>query len=399
MPLKTTPASPPPQHEQFLSLLSKSLEGNTFVKLVLAKYRGGEPELERVVARKVAVKGKEVLSLVYSYKTRDVTKNVPIEEALPAIAEVLGTEFENAHLLTTTKEIQLAISRKGKVSLRTGRAGLEPDSGKHDREKERFLDLDRPFLAALGITDADHRLVPSMARKWKQINKFVEVLDHAFESSPLKGASQVRVVDFGSGKGYLTFAVHDYLTNTRGIEVSVTGVELREDLVNLCNSAAAKAGLEGLAFEQGDIRSHAREPIDIMIALHACDTATDHAIHAGLQAGAAILLCAPCCHKELRPQMKSPAALRPLLRHGIHLGQEAEMVTDGLRALLLESRGYEAKIFEFISLEHTSKNKMILAVRRDQTAPRAEIDAQVRDLMAYYGIREQSLEKLLHADP
>ena len=400
MPLKSTTEPPaPPQREQFLSLLSKSLNGNTFVKLVLAKYRGAEPGLERVVARKVTVKGKEVLSLVYSYKTRDVTKNVPIAEALPAIAEVLGTEFENAHLLTTTRETQLAVSRKGKVSLRSGRAVLEPDSGKHDRERERFLDLDRPFLTALGITDADHRLVPSMARKWKQINKFVEVLDHALESSPLKGASQARVVDFGSGKGYLTFAVHDYLTNIRRIETSVTGVELREDLVNLCNSAAAKAGLEGLAFEQGDIRSRAREPVDIMIALHACDTATDHAIHAGLQAGAAILLCAPCCHKELRPQMKSPAALRPLLRHGIHLGQEAEMVTDGLRALLLESRGYEAKIFEFISLEHTSKNKMILAVRRDQPAPRAEIDAQVRDLMAYYGIREQSLEKLLHAEP
>ena len=400
MPLKSTTEPPAsPQREQFLSLLSKSLNGNTFVKLVLAKYRGAEPGLERVVARKVTVKGKEVLSLVYSYKTRDVTKNVPIAEALPAIAEVLGTEFENAHLLTTTRETQLAVSRKGKVSLRTGRAVLEPDSGKHDRERERFLDLDRPFLTALGITDADHRLVPSMARKWKQINKFVEVLDHALESSPLKGASQVRVVDFGSGKGYLTFAVHDYLTNIRKIETSVTGVELREDLVNLCNSTAAKAGLEGLAFEQGDIRRRAREPVDIMIALHACDTATDHAIHAGLQAGAAILLCAPCCHKELRPQMKSPAALRPLLRHGIHLGQEAEMVTDGLRALLLESQGYEAKIFEFISLEHTSKNKMILAVRRDQPAPRAEIDAQVRDLMAYYGIREQSLEKLLHAEP
>jgi hypothetical protein len=395
----TADSAAPPQRGQFLSLLTKSLEGDTFVKLVLAKYRGAEPELERVVARKVTVKGKDVMSLVYSYKTRDVTKNVSIAEALPAIAEVLGTEFENAHLLTTTREIQLAVSRKGKVSLRSGRAGLAPDSGRHDRAKERFLDLDRPFLAALGITDAEHRLVPSMARKWKQVNKFLEVLDHAFETSPLKESNKVRVVDFGAGKGYLTFAVHDYLTNTRKLEASVTGVELRRELVDFCNDAASKAGLEGLAFEQGDISSHAREPVDIMIALHACDTATDHAIHAGLQAGAAILLCAPCCHKELRPQMKSPAALRPLLRHGIHLGQEAEMVTDGLRALLLESRGYEAKIFEFVSLEHTSKNKMILAIRRDPPAPRAEVDEQVRDLMAYYGIREQSLDKLLRAGP
>ncbi len=385
-----------PQREQFLSLLTGALEANTFVKLVLAKYRGNEPDLVRVTARRLVLKSQPAISFVYSYKTRDITKNVSPEEAIPAIAEALGTQFENAHLLTTTQDVQLAVSRKGKYSLRTGRAATTnapPDE--HDRQKQRSLGLDRPFLTALGITDARHRLIPSMARKWKQINKFVEVLDHAFETSPLKDRESVRVVDFGSGKGYLTFAVHDYLANTRGLDASVTGVELREDLVRLSNSAAADAGLGGLTFEHGDIRSHAREPIDLMIALHACDTATDYAIHAGLRAGASIILCAPCCHKEIRPQMESPALLRPLLRHGIHLGQEAEMVTDGLRALLLESRGYDAKVFEFVSLEHTSKNKMILAVKRPQPANRADIERQIQEIKAYYGIREQSLEKLL----
>lgn len=394
-----TSEPPHPQREQFLGLLAKALEDETFVKLVLAKYRGAEHDLIRVTARKLVLRGKPSMSFVYSYKTRDVTKNVPLAEAIPAIAEELGRSFENAHLLTTTRETQLAVSRKGKYSLRSGRAS---DAGAtaqgHDREKHRFLDLDRPFLAALGVTDADHRLVPAMARKWKQINKFVEVLDHAIESSALKDAAKVRVVDFGSGKGYLTFAVHDYLTNARGIEASVTGVELREDLVRLCNAAVSATGLDGLAFEHGDIRSHAREPVDIMIALHACDTATDYAIHAGLRAGASIILCAPCCHKEIRPQMHGPALLKPLFRHGIHLGQEAEMVTDGLRALLLESEGYDAKIFEFVSLEHTSKNKMILAVKRERPAARADIDAQIRDIKAYYGIREQSLERLLRSE-
>ncbi len=390
---------PHPQREQFLGLLAKALGDETFVKLVLAKYRGAEPDLVRVTARKLVLRGEPSMSFVYSYKTRDVTKNVPIAEAIPAIAEELGNSFENAHLLTSTLETQLAVSRKGKYTLRTGRASAAGATAQgHDREKHRFLDLDRPFLSALGVTDADHRLVPAMARKWKQINKFVEVLDHAFESSTLKDAGKVRVVDFGSGKGYLTFAVHDYLTNARRVEASVTGVELREDLVRLCNAAAAQIGLRDLTFEHGDIRSHGREPIDIMIALHACDTATDYAIHAGLRAGASIILCAPCCHKEIRPQMQGPELLKPLLRHGIHLGQEAEMVTDGLRALLLESEGYDAKIFEFVSLEHTSKNKMILAVKRARPAPRAGIDAQIRDIKAYYGIREQSLEKLLRTE-
>ena len=385
------------QREQFLGLLSKSIELDTFVKLVLAKYHGPEPDLLRVIARRLTVRGEPCLSFVYRYKTRDITKNVAVAEAIAAITQVLGNAFENAHLLTTSQDIQLAVSRKGKYSLRAGRAEASAPAEEHDREKQRFLDLDRPFLAALGITDDAHRLIPAMSRKWRQINKFIEVLDHAFESSGLKDAREIRVVDFGSGKGYLTFAVHDYLTNTRGIDARVTGVELREDLVRTCNMAVAQSGIRGLAFEHGDIRSHAARPVDIMIALHACDTATDYAIHAGIRSGASIVMSAPCCHKEIRPQMQSPPLLRPLLHHGIHLGQEAEMVTDGLRALLLESQGYEAKIFEFVSLEHTSKNKMILAVKRAHASDRDVIDAQIREIKSFYGIREQTLESLLRA--
>ena len=387
-----------PQRDQFIGLLSKFLVDGSFVKLVLAKYHGPEPELLRVIARRLTVRGEPCLSFVYRYKTKDVTKNVAIAEAIAAIAEVLGSAFENAHLLTTAHDIQLAVSRKGKWSLRSGRAGATASAEEHDREKQRFLAFDRPFLAALGITDEQHKLIPAMSRKWKQINKFLEVLDHALESSGLKEAKAIRVVDFGSGKGYLTFAVHDYLANTLGIDARVTGVELREELVQICTAAADRSAARGLSFEHGDIRSRAAEPVDVMIALHACDTATDYAIHAGVRAGASIIMCAPCCHKEIRPQMHTPPLLRPMLQHGIHLGQEAEMVTDGLRALLLEAEGYEAKIFEFISLEHTSKNKMILAVRRAKAANRDSVDAQIREIKAFYGIREQSLERLLQAD-
>jgi len=167
--------------------------------------------------------------------------------------------------------------------------------------------------------------------------------------------------------------------------------------VALCNGAVQRLGLEGLRFEQGDVRSIVPPKIDIMIALHACDTATDHAIHTGLRAGASIIMCSPCCHKELRPQLLSPHPLRPLLKHGVHLGQQAEMLTDGLRALLLEACGYETQVFEFVALEHTNKNKMILAVKRAATSA-AEADAawrQIDDLKAFYGVRDQCLEMLL----
>jgi hypothetical protein len=154
-------------------------------------------------------------------------------------------------------------------------------------------------------------------------------------------------------------------------------------------------GLAGLHFEQGDVRQRAAAPLDIVIALHACDTATDHAIHLGIRSGASLIICSPCCHKQLRPQMKSPALLAPMLRHGIHLGQEAEMLTDSLRGLLLEAHGYDTQVFEFVSLEHTSKNKMILAVKRAQPLPAEPALAQIRALKDFYAVREHCLETLL----
>ena len=239
-----------------------------------------------------------------------------------------------------------------------------------------------------------------MARKWRQINKFVEVLDHAIQQSALAARDPVlpvRVLDFGAGKGYLTFAVQHLLASS-GRLPDVTGVEQRADLTSLCNSAVACLGLQGLHFETGDVGRHSPAPTDIMIALHACDTATDVAMHHGIRSGAAIILCSPCCHKQLRPQMRAPALLAPMLRHGIHMAEQAEMLTDSLRALLLQSAGYDAQVFEFISPEHTGKNKMVLAVRRAQPLPDAQrtaLLAQVAALKSHYGVSTQHLETLL----
>jgi hypothetical protein len=197
--------------------------------------------------------------------------------------------------------------------------------------------------------------------------------------------------------------MHHHLTHARGWQAAVTGVELREDLVNLCNAAALRRHMEGLSFVCGDVRSHVPAHLDVMVALHACDTATDFALHTGIRAGASIILTAPCCHKQIRPQMQLPPLLKPMLQHGVHLGQQAEMVTDSLRALLLEAHGYDAQVFEFVALEHTSKNKMILAVRRPpgarvDAARQAQVLGQIAEIKAFYGIREHCLESLLQAD-
>ncbi|MHB1014422.1 MAG: class I SAM-dependent methyltransferase, partial [Desulfurivibrionaceae bacterium] len=338
-----TQTGPNEKHNQsdlFFSLLEDCLTHNTFVKLVLGKYHGPEPGLDRVFVRRLTLKEGECFSFLYRYQTRDVTKNLPIPAGIATIRDVFATVFNNVHLQTVREDIQLSVNKKGRYNLQRGKAApREVASQEHDREKERFLDLATPFLKELGVTNTQHQLIPSMSRKWKQINKFIEVLDHAIASSNLKEKERVRVVDFGSGKGYLTFAMEEYLRARLGLTPKVIGVELREDLVSLCGKAAQRLKLDGLSFVQGDIRSFAPEGIDIMIALHACDMATDYAIHLGIHSNAAIIMCAPCCHKQLRPQMQSPELLKPMLKHGIHLGQEAEMVTDSLRGLLLEASG------------------------------------------------------------
>jgi hypothetical protein len=397
--------------DAFLAEARRAIDAGALASIVLSKPRraGAGPSAVRV--RLIALKGAPALSFVAEHATRDVTRNLTVEDGMVEVATLLdpghSPAFAHATLHAAGGDTQLLVSKKGQATLRLHQraAGDRAETAvdvlaPHDRARERRLPLDLPFLTELGLTDASHRLVPSMARKWRQIDKFLEVLDRALDALPAStqgaGAAPIRVVDYGAGKGYLTFAVHEHLRRRFGRAPEVTGVELRADLVAFCNGVAERSGCSGLTFLEGDLRSVAPAAMDVMIALHACDTATDHAIDLGLRAGARVLVCSPCCHKELRPQIARPRLLSGLLRHGIHLGQEAEMVTDSMRALLLETCGYDAQVFEFVSLEHTSKNKMILAKRRGAGAGHeARARGELDDLKSFYGIREQCLETLL----
>ena len=390
-----------PQFQQFIQLFSSALAQGELVRLVLSKYQGEDSELQRLVIRPVLLKNELKLSFLSQNRTFDKTRNVEVADATAALLEQLGQYFFSGHLQTVDAEVQLSFSKKGKVLLskhqKTSVAAPASDLG-HDKTRQRFVPQQRPYLQALGITDQQGEIIPAMSKKWKQINKFIEVLAKALQQTGLAGRQQLHVADFGSGKAYLTFAVFDYLTSQLGLSAQVTGVELRQPLVDLCNGIVSRLQLNGLQFEQGDVKHFKARGINVMIALHACDTATDYAIEMGIRTGAEIIMCSPCCHKELRPQLQSPAVLSPLLSHGIHLGQEAEMLTDGLRALLLEASGYDTQVFEFISLEHTSKNKMILAQKRKQPKDNHKVLAQIAALKQFYGIKQHCLETLLQQE-
>lgn len=391
----TVSVSSSAQEQQFLQAFQQALESQSFDRMILSQYQGELEQLEKMTFRVVMLQGQPVLSCLYRHKTQDVTKNYSLDIALETVAALLA-RCKQANLMTTEQEWQLKKNKKKAMLTqsknKTAAKAFEQQG--HDRVKQRFVDQDSYFLQPLGITDAKAQIIPSMARKWKQINKFVEIFSGAL--SHIQLPEQLRVVDFGSGKGYLTFALYDYLLK-QDLNPFVTGVELNSKMVEFCQEVANKSDFQQLDFFQGDVRTYQPERLDVMIALHACDVATDFAIHTGIRLNAEMIMCAPCCHKELRPQLKAPLVLQPMLQFGIHAGQQAEMLTDTIRALLLKAYGYETKVFEFVALEHTSKNKMILATKRkDYQALDVAVLAQIQALKEMYGIQKHSLELLLN---
>lgn len=376
--------------------LTEALADNTFVKLTLASYRGGDHALKNVLIRPVELRAGFRLSFVYRYATNDVTKNFERDEGLELITDLVGSQFKHAHLFTTRWRSEIEFREGKPARLIEGPAThTEPAATAHDKPRARAIQpAEAPWLSALGVATADARIAKGMEAKFRQINKFVELLESLLPATTAADAEPLSIVDMGCGKGYLTFATTDFLRR-RGQPFTVRGIESRPALTALGQRVAQENKFAELHFETGTIADTKLERADVVIALHACDTATDDAIAKGIAAGARLLLLSPCCHKELRPQIVAPRPLAPALRHGILLERHAELVTDALRAALLEWAGYDTKVFEFISTEHTGKNLMIAATRRSGPAHREEHARAVRELAAHHGLRQQQLARHL----
>src|SRR5437762_809863 len=333
--------------DKFVDALRTSLARERFIKLTLGNYKGPDEHLQKIQARLIKTKKGMRLSFLYRSDTRDTVKNYSCEDGTQIARKLLGSDFFAAHLFTTENDFQLDVGNKRKSRLNIGKATFQSASSMvHDREKHRWIDQSAFYLKALGITNDTGRVRDRSQDKWRQINKFVEILAGLVDISPLADAKALRIVDMGSGKGYLTFAAYDYFKNVREIDVEIIGVELRSELVDLCNEITEAGEFDRLKFVLGGIEDFDVGKTDILIALHACNTATDDALYKGIQADASLIVAAPCCHQELRPQIKPPEIFRDVLKHGVMLERTAEFVTDALRSLLLERSGYSTKLFE-----------------------------------------------------
>ncbi|HVF46318.1 MAG TPA: SAM-dependent methyltransferase [Pyrinomonadaceae bacterium] len=382
--------------QKFVDALAASLRDGTFVKLTLGNYKGPDEHLQKLLVRLVKTSSGMRLFFLYRTDTRDTAKNFDLAGGRELIARALDGEFFSGHLFTTSNDLQLDIGKKGKSRLNISKPTFSSAPPlAHDRTKRLQVDPGSFYLKALGITDDTGRVRDREQNKWRQINKFVEVMASLVDKSAPRDRKELRIVDMGSGKGYLTFAVYDYFKNGRKVNVRVTGVDTKRELVDLGNSIAAASGFEGLDFVLGTIADYDVGDVDILIALHACNTATDDAIFKGIAAGSDLIVAAPCCHQEIRPQITSPPMFRDILKHGVMLERVAETMTDGLRSLLLERSGYSTRLFEFIATEHTAKNNMLVGTRSATPRQRDEVATQIREIKTFYNIREHHLEKLL----
>jgi SAM-dependent methyltransferase len=377
---------------EFLGRLQTSLADGTFVGLSLTTPGPAAAGVERVRARLVELKSGPHLSVVASEARRDTTENLPLAEVEAWVRARLGTAFRGAMLGTTAGDLQLRLPPRGPARLIAHPARQRTAPARvHDRAKPTRLGAAaRDWLGALGLIDAEGRPRPGRGPKLAQLERYLELLEHLLrELGPAEpAAGPLRVVDVGSGRGALTFGAWHLLRRVLARPALVTGVEAREDLVRAASAEAAALGCEGLRFQVGDIASVDLPPADVLIALHACDTATDHAIRRGVAAGARLIVVAPCCHRQVRPQLRAPEPLAWALEHGILAERFAELATDALRVLWLEASGYRVKAIEFVGSEHTPKNLMIAAVRAGGPGPGpARVDA----FRACFGIGDQAL--------
>lgn len=382
--------------ETFLTRFTESIEQNQFTKLTLSDRRDKTKELKNVFVKPVALKQGLRLSFVYRYPTKDITKNYDLQDAGILIEALLDKDFFKADLFTTASDFHFAVDKFGKTVLKQKAATrTEPVVAEHDHSKKRFVEAaHNVYLHQLGVTTADGKVKSDKQDKYRQINKYVEIVESIVKEAALPETFQV--TDMGAGKGYLTFALYDYLANTLKLNAKVTGVELRPTLVENGNALAQQAGFANLDFITGSIDSADLPSTDMLIALHACDTATDQAIYRGITGNAKVIICAPCCHKQVRKQLHPDSDIKAITKFGILEERQAEILTDTIRALILEANGYKTKVFEFISTEHTAKNLLITAIKTETSgAVKQQALDQIKSLKQLFGIEYHQLEKLM----
>ena len=380
--------------EKFLNRVAESAERSTLVKMTLSKPVQKHDELRNIYVKPVLIKEKRLFAFTYHYERRDEVKNYDAAQMLDILKEMLSTRFLNVVLFTVDEDVTLLVSSKGKATLQVKKVQeCREQNLEHDKQKVRLVNPANPWWYQLGLTTREGKITADMQHKFKQIYKYAEIVESLIK--PMKFDGTVHIADMGAGKGYLTFALYELLTQRLQLDVDIKGVEIRPDLVLKINEIIKSSSLKGMEFVESSIEAFQPEKLDVLIALHACNTATDDAIASGIKAGAKLIVCAPCCHKQIRQEMERSGVVDAITRYGIFLERQAVMITDTIRALIMEYYGYKTQVMEFIEMEHTPKNVLLVGMKTSKDAKDPKILQKITDLKARYGIQNHYLETLL----
>jgi hypothetical protein len=379
--------------DQFKNIIANSFESKNLISLRLLDNKSGDNDLKQIIVKPIELKTGYQLQFVFRHKTKDITKNYTLDEALNVIQQYLIESFHQAELITTTEIQHLSRTNTNnwKIKIKTAESQLK--SLEHNKQKKYLIPASAPYLFHLGVTNESGMIRSAMHSKFKQINKFIEIISTVVDKADL--SKEFSVLDMGSGKGYLSFALFDYLSRENKDKLKITGIELRGGLVKTCNNISDICDYHNLNFVESYIQDFKIENLGMLIALHACNTATDDAIFKGINSNAKYIICSPCCHKQIRNSMHEEGAITSITRHGILKERQAEILTDTIRALILEAHGYKTNIMEFISSEHTSKNLLIVAKKTQHLNKPNPVKVQeIESLKAIFGIKRHYLQEL-----
>lgn len=373
------------EFEQMKAQLLALISNKTLLQATISQPRLKSNDLKRVKLKPIELRGEYMIQLEYQYERILKHENIALEDLQTKFDE-LFEQFRQVHAEFQDQTIQVQLSKKNKVLWKSSRnATAKQVNLSHNRKKQYLLDDSRvhPFLVRLGVQAQDGTIKKQKYDKFKQINRFVEFIDDSLAHLPKD--KTIRILDFGSGKSYLTFALYHYLKIEKGLDIQVTGLDLKKEVIEECNRIAQDLQYEHLQFLVGDINDFNDETsVDMVVTLHACDVATDMALARAVKWGAKVILSVPCCQHELNRQLQAPA-LSIMTQHGLIKERFAALATDSIRAEILSLVGYETQLLEFIDMENTPKNILIRAYftgKKPTTEQKVKYDEFVRFLNA-----------------
>ena len=347
--------------EEMKTQLTERILQQQLVTATISQPRMKSNEVKRIKLKPILLKDVYHIQIEYQFERILKHENVPLED-FPERFALFFNEYRQAHIDFIDEKVQIQLSKKNKVLWKSDKSVAPKQINlAHNRQKNYLLKEEQPypFLIRLGVQSEEGKIKKQKYDKFKQINRFIEFIDDALAYLPKD--RQVRILDFGSGKSYLTFALYHYLKIEKGLDIRVTGLDLKKEVIEECSKIASDLGYEQLEFLVGDINDYNNESnVDMVVTLHACDVATDMALARAVKWGARVILSVPCCQHELNRQLNTPA-LDIMLQHGLVRERFAALATDAIRAEILSLVGYEAQLLEFIDMENTPKNILIRA--------------------------------------